>query len=513
MTAHVATRRSISATGPMLVILLSVIGALTIYVLTGQTSEAVRTEAEQAVLLIDLESAIQDEISFARAYVAGLNGHAPTVAAEPVQPVEQPRATFQPEETTDDFPVHGDLDASITGGTLDHHPTVIEAMQRFDRSLGALRRHSPPSDTALIDAISQLHDRYAVALRVLDDAAHRGSDTSIVYEQQTNPIETDLRAAVDELRDRSQARLGSAIDRAQSSEYAFRFLLPAVLLAGAVAAIQLVRNRRAEQRVRTLEQLVGAKDEFIAAVSHELRTPLTGIVGFADLLREYGTAMPEDERNEILETIAEQGHEVGALVEDLLVAARMEIDQLTVRPEWLTLEQEAQRVATALGSDVVIELSDPALVEADGVRVRQIVRNLLTNAERYGTGPVQVRVGSDETVGWVRVGSTGDPIIEEDRDRIFEAYQRAHDHPGLAGSMGLGLAVSRRLARLMGGELRYVRDGDVNVFELTLPRREPDHRHSGDADQVEAARNAERKPSTVGRTEAAVAITSSAESD
>jgi signal transduction histidine kinase len=110
-----------------------------------------------------------------------------------------------------------------------------------------------------------------------------------------------------------------------------------------------------------------------------------------------------------------------------------------------------------------------AVALCDPARLRQVLRNLLTNAERYGGPNVAVVVdteGDDSVV--VDVVDDGPGIPPHDWDRIFEPYQRAHEAPGQPDSVGVGLAISRQLATLMGGTLDYRYDGR-SVFRLRLP--------------------------------------------
>ena len=111
----------------------------------------------------------------------------------------------------------------------------------------------------------------------------------------------------------------------------------------------------------------------------------------------------------------------------------------------------------------------PASVTADPARLRQILRNLATNARRYGGPNVEVRVVAGADVTTVEVRDDGDGISPEDREHIFEPYRTAHASIGQPASVGLGLTVSRQLARLMDGDLEYERDGTWSVFRLTLP--------------------------------------------
>jgi len=105
---------------------------------------------------------------------------------------------------------------------------------------------------------------------------------------------------------------------------------------------------------------------------------------------------------------------------------------------------------------------------ADPIRFRQIVRNLVTNAIRYGGDEIQISMSRKGDRVAVCVADDGPGVPEEDRERIFEAYHRAHSSAGQPGSVGLGLTVSRTLAELMGGSLSYSKNG-LSTFVLDLP--------------------------------------------
>jgi signal transduction histidine kinase len=112
---------------------------------------------------------------------------------------------------------------------------------------------------------------------------------------------------------------------------------------------------------------------------------------------------------------------------------------------------------------VALETDDGASAYADPARVRQIMRNLVTNAVRYGADPIVVTTGQ----GQVTVSDHGTGVPVEDRERIFESYGRSGSHHH-RDSIGLGLAISRTLATLMGGDLTYERADGKSTFRLTL---------------------------------------------
>lgn len=223
------------------------------------------------------------------------------------------------------------------------------------------------------------------------------------------------------------------------------------------------------------EHLVGlnrAKDAFLASISHELRTPLTAMVGFSQILKDSADVMSPQERDELLELLVREGTDVTNMISDLLVAAKADIHALEVASVPLDLHVQASQVLQSLDREHVPQiklLGDSVHAIGDPERVRQVIRNLVSNALRYGGETIQVEVRADATTASVLVRDNGDAIPEEDRERIFMPYQRAHNAPGLAGSLGLGLAISRQLADLMAGDLTYRYDDGHNVFELALP--------------------------------------------
>ncbi|GMQ93110.1 MAG: hypothetical protein BMS9Abin12_0587 [Acidimicrobiia bacterium] len=245
----------------------------------------------------------------------------------------------------------------------------------------------------------------------------------------------------------------------------------------AIADILSAFFERSQNRAR-LEHSLSSKDQLIASVSHELRTPLTAVVGLAEELITAGDELGVEERGQLMQIIAESSREMADLIEDLLVAARSEEGTLPVFPERIDLSLLAQSVLAQLtvpeGWDVVIEDAD-SVAFADPVRVRQVIRNLLTNAFRYGASPITVSVAQSEDLGYLDVHDSGPGIPDKDRERIFEPYERASSSRTVKASVGLGLALSRRLAQLMDGSLTYVR-GDGATFRLAVPLPAADDR-------------------------------------
>ncbi|MDH4119624.1 MAG: ATP-binding protein, partial [Acidimicrobiia bacterium] len=160
-------------------------------------------------------------------------------------------------------------------------------------------------------------------------------------------------------------------------------------------------------------------------------------------------------------------------------AARADIGTLSVQPESMDLAEQVHSVLAtsriqALGANKTLGVEVAAMqVVADPLRCRQVIRNLLTNALRYGGENVLLVTGGDESKVWVDVNDDGPGLSGTERSRLFEPYFRARQTPTQPGSVGLGLAVSRQLARLMGGEVELLETLRGTTFRFSLARPAP----------------------------------------
>lgn len=208
-----------------------------------------------------------------------------------------------------------------------------------------------------------------------------------------------------------------------------------------------------------LEEAIESKDRLMASLAHELRNPLTGVVGFISILTAEWDSMDEDTRRELAREIASQVGDVSSLLDDFLTfnvnhSLRVDDDSLSVESIMATLDLAGVNLAV-----------DPAItVRGDAVRIRQIVRNLLRNAEKHGGRARTVRTMASKGLVAIQVIDDGPGVPIEVQGRLFEPYS----HGSKSGSLGLGLAVSRSLAEAMGGDLSYRREGETTIFELLL---------------------------------------------
>jgi two-component system sensor histidine kinase ChiS len=226
----------------------------------------------------------------------------------------------------------------------------------------------------------------------------------------------------------------------------------------------------------TLREQVRTKNDFIATVSHELRTPLTAVVGFID---ELGAVLdePSPDALEMIDIVAAEATSLSAIVEDLLVAASADIDRLAVVVEEVDVGGVIDRVVRASsrlvvenGASLEVQCCDEAIAIADPRRVEQILWNLVTNAVRHGGSAITVagRRDGDHRIS-VTVQDSGAGIPAGLSDEVFKPYSSLALNEGVTPSMGLGLYVAQKLARLMDGELSATGDNGASEFTLDLP--------------------------------------------
>ncbi|HEU5113709.1 MAG TPA: tetratricopeptide repeat-containing sensor histidine kinase [Acidimicrobiia bacterium] len=242
----------------------------------------------------------------------------------------------------------------------------------------------------------------------------------------------------------------------------------------ATTRFQVERARQeaelARIRVSELEALDHDKREFLASISHELRTPLAAVLGFATELSDSWEVFEPEEARSLVRLIASQSADISSIVDDLLTVTRLEAGTMTFYPSAVSVAEHLADMVETSGreSGRSISWKGDAMVWADPNRLRQIVRNLITNAIRYGGEEISVCVMSHPTGASIDIKDSGGPIPAGRAATMFDPFVHADSGGRTPNSVGLGLAVARSLARIMGGDLDYRHDGG-SVFRLALP--------------------------------------------
>ena len=234
--------------------------------------------------------------------------------------------------------------------------------------------------------------------------------------------------------------------------------------------------------VRGIMRLSERRASFVSAVTHELRTPLTTFQLYSDMLQSG--AVKEEKRGEYFLTLHREAGRLSHLVENVLAFSGIERGSARAAPASLTakelvlpmLERFEDRLHEA-GLKLAVDFDDPvwqSVVRADPAAVEHVLFNLIDNAAKYAAGSspavVELEVEATGSALAIKVRDHGPGITPAERKRVFRAFHKsaaaaAETRPGV----GLGLALSRRLARAGGGDLTFCGDDDGSCFALTLP--------------------------------------------
>jgi PAS domain S-box-containing protein len=246
------------------------------------------------------------------------------------------------------------------------------------------------------------------------------------------------------------------------------------------------RNRFEDELLearRAAEEANAAKGRFLSMMSHDLRTPLTAIAGYAELLQ---AAVAGQVQEEYAAAIREATREVSRLIDDVLSFAQMEAGRVTVTPSPLSMDEAIRRAAVLVRpkmeeAGISFETRGCAgmRVRADGDRLQQILLNLLSNAIKFTPPGGRVEISCERHDGRVHiiVCDTGIGIPEDQREHIFEPFvQLGASAEVRREGVGLGLAISRDLARAMEGRLSAGRSpAGGAAFIVDLPAADAHH--------------------------------------
>lgn len=194
------------------------------------------------------------------------------------------------------------------------------------------------------------------------------------------------------------------------------WLIPSLFVMALLITLYALRlqDSNRKETIKTLRRTSAEKDRFLATVSHELRTPLTSVLGFIRVLEGDGDTLQPAEYREMLHLASQEAAELSNLVEDLLALARADSGVLSTSDVPVDLAAQAAQVLEAMEGAPPVHLEDhgPIAAQGDPARIRQIIRNLLTNAFHYGGDDVRMHIESGEYETRLQVIDNGQGVPE-----------------------------------------------------------------------------------------------------
>jgi len=252
----------------------------------------------------------------------------------------------------------------------------------------------------------------------------------------------------------------------------------------ALAIINARLFRELKSKTAEFEVASRHKSEFLASMSHELRTPLNAVIGFSEVLLERMFGELNDRQEEYLRDIWSSGRHLLELLNEILDLSKVEAGHMVLEPTEFSLQEalehglalvreRASRHGIRLHLDVAPNVRP---VQADELRIKQVIVNLLSNAVKFTPdgGRVDVRAQANRSEVLVTVSDTGTGVAAEDRERIFDAFQQGGRTAPTTEGTGLGLTLSKRIIELHGGRIWL--DSEVGVgstFGFAIPAGAP----------------------------------------
>ena len=359
----------------------------------------------------------------------------------------------------------------------------------------ALFDHSPDASLVYVGTRMVAANRAAVRLFRAKDAA----DLLARHPSELAPATQEAGAPSAEiivynnrvLRRQGQRRFAWTARRLDGSTFPAEVTLTMVDLDNEEATLSIVHDLTAQRRHE--EELTDARNralaaaqarsEFLASTSHEIRTPMGSIIGFAELLE---TMESDPTKLDFIQTISRAGRQLLGLINDILDLSKLEAGKVTLDPQPLDMREAMEDVAALLapragmkGVDFILWWTPgtPEGIVGDGLRLRQMVTNLVGNAIKFtDQGRVEVGVtaeleGPNLARFRITVEDTGIGISADKLDRIFGRYEQAEAGTAARfGGSGLGLSIVRQLAELMGGTVQVESTpGTGSCFTIEVP--------------------------------------------
>ena len=237
-----------------------------------------------------------------------------------------------------------------------------------------------------------------------------------------------------------------------------------------------------DQRERAARSAEQRKNELVLYLAHDLRTPLTSVIGYLNLLEEL-PELPAEERARYVRISLEKARRLEKMIEEFFEITRYNTQQIAIEPRPVDLYYLLVQVIdehiplfTEHGNYVTLHAKEPLQVWGDGEKLARVFNNLLKNAAAYsdpGTEVVVRAEAGEETVS-VRITSTGQTILPDRLDALFEKFYRLDGaRTSHTGGTGLGLAIAKEIVALHGGTISAESEDGRTTFTVRLPVREP----------------------------------------
>jgi signal transduction histidine kinase len=350
-----------------------------------------------------------------------------------------------------------------------------EALELMRSGVDQLRASGGDVSNELSGAFQEFDELSAEVLHLLESGDSAAANAIVATEIEA-PYATAFTLLQQE-RDRQLAEVANS-DQAMARLGDVAQVLLALLIPGGMILIYreltLRMHRQAELKMRLeAERAVGkVREDFVANASHELRTPLTIVYGMAQVIEDHPEAT--EGVRELATTITNEAEDLYRMVEDLLTTSQLDADALKYVIEDVETTNELKEVvAPMMRKGGVIETeAEGAIVAVDRMRQRQVLRNLISNARKYG-GP-ELRVAGEvngDMYEWI-VADNGQGIPEEIKDRLFQRFVHRGSLVTAPGGVGIGLSIVRALVEGMGGTIGYTREDGWTQFRVCVPLAE-----------------------------------------
>ena len=288
------------------------------------------------------------------------------------------------------------------------------------------------------------------------------------------------------------SHLSSAMADFHTSPTPNKLVMPKRLFHDEISHLTDKYNQCAEQLRVNYQQIIESKEkaeianvkksEFLANMSHEIRTPMNGIVGVAELLKE---TKPNEVQRNYVDILLTSSHTLLDIINDILDFSKIEAGHFELDPTKFDLKSLIQQQANEysirakqqeLFFDCNIDPAVPQEIEADSVRLKQVINNLIGNALKFthrGYVELNIKLLENETGNQLQfeVKDTGIGIAKDKLDSIFDKFQQADGSTARQyGGTGLGLAISQKIVELMGGKLQVTSEIDLgSSFYFSIP--------------------------------------------